>query len=79
MSNVPMSMSYAYERVMALAGGEQEYSEISKSAIWSEISTNQEIRNLSLRYLYGDSYKAKLNLERLDEKLVEVFMIGVRA
>lgn len=76
---VPMSMSFAYERVMSLAGGEQEYSDSSKSAIWREVSTNQEIRNLSLRYLYGDSYKAKLNLERLDTKLVEVFSIGVRA
>jgi hypothetical protein len=79
MSNVPMSMSYAYERVMALAGGEQEYSDSSKSAIWREISTNQEIRNLSLRYLYGDSYKAKMNLERLDTKLIETFSIGVKA
>ncbi len=79
MSNVPMSMSFAFERAMKLAGGEQEYGDSSKSAIWSEISTNQEIRNLSLRYLYGDSYKAKMNLERLDSKLIETFSIGVRA
>lgn len=79
MSKTPMDISFAFERVMALAGGEQEYGDSSKSAIWAEVSTNQEIRSLSLRYLIGDSYKAKMNLDRLDSKLIETFSIGVRA
>ena len=73
-----MDISFAFERVMNLAGGEQEYGDSSKSAIWAEVSTNQEIRSLSLRYLIGDSHRAKMNLERLDNKLIETFSIGVK-
>ena len=78
MNKTPMDISFAFERVMNLAGGEQEYGDSSKSAIWAEVSTNQEIRSLSLRYLIGDSHRAKMNLERLDNKLIETFSIGVK-
>jgi hypothetical protein len=77
-NKTPMDISFAFERVMNLAGGEQEYGDSSKSAIWAEVSTNQEIRSLSLRYLIGDSHRAKMNLERLDNKLIETFSIGVK-
>jgi hypothetical protein len=75
----PIEISFAFERAMKLAGGEQEYGDSTKSAIWAEVSTNQEIRSLSLRYLVGDSHRAKLNLERLDSKLIETFQLGVVA
>jgi hypothetical protein len=75
----PIDISFAFERAMKLAGGEQEYGDSTKAAIWCEICDNQEIQSLSLRYLVGDSHRAEINLERLDAKLIETFSIGVRA
>jgi hypothetical protein len=79
MNRTPREVIFAFERVMTLAGGEQEYGDSTKGAIFSEVSINQEIRRLSLRYLVGDSYKAKANLERLDSKLIDTFQLGVVA
>jgi hypothetical protein len=78
-AKTPIEISFAFERVMNLAGGEQEYGDSTKAAIWSEIWDNQEIQSLALRYLVGSSHRATINLERLDTKLADTFGLGVKA
>lgn len=68
---------FAYEEVFRLAGGEQQYSDHTKSAIWAECYRNEEIKTLAGMYLVGSSDRAERNLSRLRAKLLEVFLKGV--
>jgi hypothetical protein len=74
-TEVPVSVEFAYQQTLILGGGESNYSDSSKSAIWSEILNNREIRGLAFGYLMGDSRKASENLERLNKKLTETFLV----
>jgi hypothetical protein len=68
---------FAYEEVFRLAGGEDNYSVHTKSAIWAECYRNEEIKTLAGMYLVGSSDRAERNLSRLRAKLYEVFLKGV--
>jgi hypothetical protein len=65
---------FAYEEVFRLAGGEDQYSIHTKSAIWAECYRNEEIKTLAGMYLIGSSERAERNLSRLRAKLYEVFL-----
>lgn len=54
-------------------GGEDNYTESTKSAIWAECRRNPKLRNLALLYLTGSSHRATLNRERLEQAIHEVF------
>lgn len=66
---------FAFERAMKLAGGEDQYGDSTKAAIWVECYKNDTIKSLAGMYLVGSSERAERNLSRLDEKLREVFGI----
>lgn len=70
---IPMEVSFAFEQVMKLGGGEHEYGDSTKAAIWAEVERNTEIQRLSVSYLFGNSEKANERLERLQDKLRSIF------
>jgi hypothetical protein len=70
---IPMEVSFAFEQVMKLGGGENEYGDSTKAAIWSEVESNTEIQRLSASYLFGNSEKAQERLDRLQDKLRSIF------
>ena len=58
---------------MVMKLGQDNYSEMTKSAIWAECRRNAKIRNIALQYLAGNSNRAELNLYRLHAAIVEEF------
>jgi hypothetical protein len=71
--NKEIISEFAYERTLRLAGGADNYSIHTLSAIYAECYKNEEIRQLSKVYLYGSSQLAEKSLARLDAKLSLVF------
>jgi len=61
-----------FSMVMKL-GGEDNYTDSTKSQIWAECKRNANLRNLALLYLSGNSNRAELNLHRLHTAIVETF------
>jgi hypothetical protein len=60
-----------FEMVMKL-GGESNYSERTKAAIWAECQ-KLELTNQALMYLSGSSERASTNLYNLHTTIVEKF------
>lgn len=58
---------------MVMKLGENNYSEMTKAAIWAEAERNQTLRKLAVNYLFGSSEKAPMNLYKLHTEIVSVF------
>jgi hypothetical protein len=65
---------FAFEMVMKLGGGFDNYSLHTQSAIWAECYRNEEVKRLAGMYLIGSSERAELNLNNLKQKLYEMFL-----
>lgn len=58
---------------LVMKRGNYDYSEMTKSAIFAEASTNPKLKNLALLYLVATSQRAELMLERLTAEIDQVF------
>jgi hypothetical protein len=65
---------FAFEQVMKLAGGKDDYSTQTQGAIWAECSRNEKLKQLAGMYLVGSSERAELNLTRLNQEIYRVFL-----
>lgn len=74
MLNTPdQEAKLVFAMTMKLGGGESNYSEEEKSAIWAECGRNPRLRNLALQYIAGSSNRSELNLYRLHTAIAEIF------
>jgi hypothetical protein len=67
---------FVFKMVMKL-GGESNYSDSTKSAIWAECQ-KLELRNQALIYLSGSSERAGQNLYSLHTTIVDKFFTDPR-
>jgi hypothetical protein len=68
-NTIPEEVDLVFEMVVKRG----DYSEMTKSGIWAEITRNAKLRNLALLYLVGNSNRAELNLNRLNAEIEAVF------
>jgi hypothetical protein len=69
----------AYDVTLKLAGGAENYSQHTLSAIWMECLRNNNIQRLAGMYLAGSSERAEKNLKALREEIYNTFIDRVRA
>jgi hypothetical protein len=65
---------FAFEQVMKLAGGKDNYSIHTQGAIYAECSRNENLKNLAGLYLYGSSERAERNLAKLNQAIYQIFL-----
>jgi len=65
---------FAFDQVMKLAGGKDNYSVHTQGAIWAECSRNETLKQLAGMYLVGSSERAERNLTRLNQEIYRIFL-----
>lgn len=65
---------FAFELVLSMGGGSDNYSLHTQSAIWSECYKNDRIKTLAGMYLVGSSERAERNLNALKQALYDLFL-----
>lgn len=65
---------FAYEEVIRLAGGAENYSTHTLAAIWTECHRNKELQTLAGMYLVGSSERAERNLKALRAEIFKIFL-----
>ena len=71
-TKIDLEADVIYALVMRI-GGEDSYTDSTKSQIWAESRQNDHLRNLARLYLAGSMERSEANLERLREAVIKVF------